>query len=40
MHNDPLQYTNLADDPKYAKIVIDFKEQLKAKLAAVRDNDL
>ena len=40
MHKDPLQYTNLAGDAKYAKIVTGFKEQLKAKLAAVRDNDL
>ena len=40
MHKDPLQYTNLAGDLKYAEIVTGFKEQLKAKLAAVRDNDL
>ena len=40
MSNDPLQYKNLASDPQYAKIVNGFKEQLKAKLAAVRTNDL
>jgi hypothetical protein len=35
-----MQYTNLAGDPKYAKIVTQFKTQLKAKLDAVRKNDL
>jgi iduronate 2-sulfatase len=40
MHKDPLQYTNLASDPKYAKVVTQFKTELKAKLAAVRNNDL
>jgi iduronate 2-sulfatase len=40
MRKDPLQYTNLASNPKYAKTVTFFKKQLKVKLAAVRNNDL
>lgn len=40
MKKDPKQYTNLALNPKYAKIVDDFKEKLRNKLAEVRNNDL
>jgi len=37
---DPKQYTNLADNPEYAKVVREFKAKLAAKLRAVRGNDL
>ena len=40
MKKDPKQYTNLAQDPKYSQVVVEFKEKLKAKMAALRDNDL
>ena len=40
MQSDPKQYTNLADNPGYAAVVDDFKAKLKAKLEAVRTNDL
>ena len=40
MKKDPKQYTNLAENPKYKKVVDEFKEKLKFKLAAVRTNDL
>lgn len=40
MKNDPQQFTNLADNPKYAKIVTCFKKKLAKKLKAVRTNDL
>jgi len=40
MEKDPGQYTNLAEKRRYAKVVAAFREQLAAKLAAVRDNDL
>jgi len=40
MQQDPRQYTNLANDPKYASVVESFKEKMRAKLAAVRTNDL
>ena len=40
MQTDPLQYRNLADDPKYADVLADFKHKLTAKLAEIRDNDL
>lgn len=40
MHKDPLQYTNLAGDEKYAAIVERYKVRLTSKLEAVRDNDL
>lgn len=40
MKKDPKQYTNLATNPKYSKIVADFKEKLRNKLAEVRNNDL
>ncbi len=40
MKKDPKQYTNLAENPKYKKVVDEFKEKLKFKLAAVRNNDL
>ncbi len=40
MNNDPRQFTNLAGYPKYAGVVEDFKIKLKAKLKAVRTNDL
>ena len=37
---DPRQYTNLAGKPAHAKTVTRFRNQLAAKLAAIRDNDL
>ena len=37
---DPQQFTNLAGDPRYAKTVTRFQEQLAARLAEIRDNDL
>lgn len=37
---DPKQYTNLAEMPRYAKVVKEFKAKLAAKLRRVRDNDL
>ena len=40
MEKDPQQYTNLAGRAAYQEIVAGFKQKLKAKLAAVRDNDL
>jgi len=40
MENDPKQYTNLAENKDYTNVVADFQEKLKAKLEAVRDNDL
>ncbi len=40
MEKDPKQYTNLALDSDYKSIVADFQQQLKAKLLAVRTNDL
>jgi len=40
MHNDPLQYTNLANSPEHAATVETWKAKITAKLAAVRTNDL
>lgn len=40
MNKDPKQYTNLAENPKYAKVVSDFQEKLQSKLKEVRTNDL
>lgn len=40
MNKDPKQYTNLAENPDYANVVVDFKEKLKNKLIEVRTNDL
>ena len=40
MERDPLQYTNLAKNPKYAAVVTTFKAKMAAKLRDVRDNDL
>jgi len=40
MKKDPKQYTNLAADPKYAEVVARFRQQMTAKLAEVRTNDL
>lgn len=40
MQNDPKQFTNLANNPKYAKVVATFKRKLAEKLKAVRTNDL
>jgi iduronate 2-sulfatase len=37
---DPKQFTNLAAKPEFAPVVNRFKEQLAAKLRAVRQNDL
>jgi len=40
MINDPKQYNNLAKNPKYKKVVIQFQKKLKNKLKEVRNNDL
>lgn len=40
MKKDPKQYTNLAGNPKYKKVVDEFKRKLKSKLLEVRTNDL
>lgn len=40
MNKDPKQYTNLAENPKYAKVVSDFQKKLQSKLEEVRTNDL
>ena len=40
MIKDPKQFTNLATKPELASVVSGFKEQLAAKLRAVRQNDL
>ncbi|MBA2116519.1 sulfatase [Bremerella alba] len=40
MENDPQQYKNLADDPKYLEVVKEFQQKLAAKLADLRENDL
>jgi iduronate 2-sulfatase len=37
---DPLQYTNLAENGDYASVVERFKAKLAAKLSELRDNDL
>lgn len=40
MQNDPLQYTNLANQPEHKARIESFKAKLAAKLKAVRTNDL
>ncbi|MFD1162960.1 sulfatase [Hwangdonia seohaensis] len=40
METDPKQYTNLAENPEYAKVVAQFKKKLAKKLKAIRTNDL
>ncbi len=40
MVNDPKQYNNLANNPKYAAVKWRFQKRLKKKLKAVRKNDL
>lgn len=40
MVKDPKQYTNLAKDPNYDKIVTSFQKKLRKKLKKVRKNDL
>jgi len=40
MAADPKQYTNLANDPEYAKVIARFKKEMAAKLREVRANDL
>ncbi|MCA9056953.1 MAG: sulfatase [Planctomycetaceae bacterium] len=40
MQRDPRQFTNLADDPAYAKQVERLQQKLADKLADVRNNDL
>ncbi|MEN8187311.1 MAG: sulfatase [Bacteroidota bacterium] len=40
MENDPKQYTNLAYNPEYSKIVGEFQKKLREKLVEVRTNDL
>jgi len=40
MHKDPKQYTNLAKDPKYKKIVAEFKRKLAQKVIEARSSDV
>ncbi len=40
MKKDPKQFTNLAENPEYSKVVAHFKKQLAAKLKEVGKNDL
>jgi len=40
IENDPKQYTNLAYNPEYSKIVDEFQQKLRYKLEEVRTNDL
>jgi iduronate 2-sulfatase len=40
VHKDPLQFTNLANPPKYASVVEQLQAGLADKLQAIRDNDL
>lgn len=40
MEKDPKQYTNLALNPDYQEVVVEFQKKLKDKLLAVRNNDL
>jgi arylsulfatase A-like enzyme len=40
MVKDPKQFTNLANNPDYSKVVKDFQNKLKDKLKEVRNNDL
>lgn len=40
MENDPKQYTNLAYNTEYSKIVDEFQQKLRDKLEEVRTNDL
>ncbi|MFB9056874.1 sulfatase [Mariniflexile ostreae] len=40
MVNDPKQFTNVANKPKYAKTIKSFKKALELKLKEVRTNDL
>ena len=40
VRKDPKQYTNLAKDPAYEKVVKRFKNKMAFKLREVRDNDL
>jgi iduronate 2-sulfatase len=38
--NDPLQYTNLASDPKHIDVLKSMKSKLRSRLLDIRDNDL
>ncbi|MFC1758397.1 sulfatase [Planctomycetota bacterium] len=38
--NDPQQYDNLADLPRYRELVKEFQDKLSEKLRQIRDNDL
>lgn len=40
MEKDAGQFTNLAKNPEYQKVVETFKARLKQKLKLVRENDL
>ena len=40
MVNDPKQYTNLALNPDYSDVVLEYQNRLKVKLAELRTNDL
>jgi choline-sulfatase len=40
MEKDPNQYKNLANNPKYSRIVNEFQQKLRDKLKEVRTNDL
>ena len=40
MEKDPKQYNNLINDSKYAEVLSDMKEKLKARLGEISENDL
>jgi len=40
VQNDPLQYTNLANNPKSASVVEQRQIRMANKLRTIRDNDL
>ena len=40
MKNDPLQFTNLAQDSRHAATVARFQKMMAERLREVRDNDL
>ena len=40
MKNDPKQYTNLFDNPKYAKVLAGLKQNLKSRLVEVQNSGL
>ena len=40
MEKDPKQYTNLFSNPEYTDVVVRLRQDLKARLAGIADNDL